>query len=206
MRRLAAASVALLLLAGGAAAATTGPPASTTQLVVVSAPAYHDAHATLTVYALSGGLATVVFGPWPAWLGYDGLAPPGRKREGDGRTPSGSYGFEFMFGIEPDPGVSFPYRRVRRDDFWDDDPASPRYNEWVDARRRDPGRSPEPMYDRPAYEYGAVIAYNTARVPGRGSAVFLHVDVGGPTGGCVALPKGELLELLRWLDPADAPR
>jgi L,D-peptidoglycan transpeptidase YkuD (ErfK/YbiS/YcfS/YnhG family) len=51
-----------------------------------------------------------------------------------------------------------------------------------------------------------VIAYNTARVPGRGSAVFLHVGTGSATAGCVSLPKSELLKVLHWLRPADNPR
>jgi len=188
------------------ASATAQVPGAASQLVVVSARAYHDTVATLTAYDIENGLASVAFGPWKARLGYNGFAPPAGKREGDGRTPSGTFGFQFMFGSEPNPGVLFPYRRVHRYDVWDDDPASPLYNEWVDVRNNDPGTSPEPLYSRPAYEYGVVIAYNTARVPGRGSAVFIHVAVGGPTGGCVSLPRRELLALLRWLDPADAPQ
>ena len=62
------------------------------------------------------------------------------------------------------------------------------------------------MYNRPAYNYGAVIAYNAARTPGLGSAIFLHVSTGGATAGCVALPQGQLLEVLRWLDPSQQPR
>ena len=50
-----------------------------------------------------------------------------------------------------------------------------------------------------------MIAYNRAHVPGRGSAIFLHVGARGPTAGCVALPVRELLELLRWLEPARSP-
>ena len=40
-------------------------------------------------------------------LGADrnGMAPPGAKREGDGRTPSGTFGFGFFFGVDPDPGA-----------------------------------------------------------------------------------------------------
>jgi len=56
------------------------------------------------------------------------------------------------------------------------------------------------------YDYGAVIAYNTSRTPGLGSAIFLHVSSGGSTAGCVSLPPSELLSVLRWLDPARAPR
>jgi L,D-peptidoglycan transpeptidase YkuD (ErfK/YbiS/YcfS/YnhG family) len=62
------------------------------------------------------------------------------------------------------------------------------------------------MFVSPAYDHGAVIAYNPARTPGLGSAIFLHVSSGGPTAGCVALPAGQLVEVLRWLDPALAPR
>jgi L,D-peptidoglycan transpeptidase YkuD (ErfK/YbiS/YcfS/YnhG family) len=133
------------------------------------------------------------------------LAPPGAKREGDGRTPSGTFGFQFFFGVDPSPGVHFPYRRVYPYDVWDDDPASPLYNEWVDERYGNPGADPEPM-DVSAYDYGAVIAYNTARTPGLGSAIFLHINIGTPTAGCVTLPVGELLEILRWLNPAASPR
>ena len=41
---------------------------------------------------------------------------------------------------------------------------------------------------------------------GSGSAIFLHINIGTPTAGCVTLPVGELLEILRWLNPAASPR
>jgi L,D-peptidoglycan transpeptidase YkuD (ErfK/YbiS/YcfS/YnhG family) len=46
----------------------------------------------------------------------------------------------------------------------------------------------------------------TASRPRLGSAIFLHINIGMPTAGCVTLPVGELLEILRWLNPADSPR
>ncbi len=51
-----------------------------------------------------------------------------------------------------------------------------------------------------------MIAYNTARTPGLGSPIFLHVSTGGPTAGCVSLPASQLVEVLRWLDPGREPR
>jgi len=51
-----------------------------------------------------------------------------------------------------------------------------------------------------------VIRYNTARVPGLGSAIFLHVGTGSATAGCVSLPRRELLAILRWLRPRRSPR
>ncbi len=48
---------------------------------------------------------------------------------GDGRTPSGMFGFGFFFGADPDPGVLFPYRQIYTFDVWDDGPSSRLYNE-----------------------------------------------------------------------------
>jgi L,D-peptidoglycan transpeptidase YkuD (ErfK/YbiS/YcfS/YnhG family) len=178
---------------------------ASSQLVTVTAASYGATQAELTAYRRIDGRWHRVLGPWVTWIGRNGLAPPGAKREGDGRTPSGTFGFSFFFGVDPDPGVRFPYRRVNGFDVWDDDPSSPLYNEWVDDRYANPGADPEPM-EVSAYDYGAVIAYNTARTPGLGSAIFLHINIGTPTAGCVTLPVGELLEILRWLNPAASPR
>ena len=186
-------------------AAAYGARRASGQLVTVIAASYGATQAELTAYRRAGGQWHRVFGPWIAWIGRAGMAPPGAKREGDGRTPSGTFGFGFFFGVDPDPGVHFPYRRAHAFDVWDDDPSSPLYNQWVDDRYANPGTDPEQM-DVSAYDYGAVIGYNTARTPGLGSAIFLHVNIGMPTAGCVTLPAGELLEILRWLNPAASPR
>jgi L,D-peptidoglycan transpeptidase YkuD (ErfK/YbiS/YcfS/YnhG family) len=196
----ASSAVASVRLAAASAARLTSD-----QLVTVTAASYGATQAQLTAYQRVDGRWRRVFGPWTAWIGRNGLAPPGAKREGDGRTPSGTFGFQFFFGVDRNPGVHFAYRRVYAYDVWDDDPASPLYNEWVDERYANPGADPEPM-DVSAYDYGAVIAYNTARTPGLGSAIFLHINIGTPTAGCVTLPVGELLEILRWLNPAALPR
>ena len=152
--------------------------------------------------ALTGSVLT---GAVPARVGTRGIAAPGAKREGDGRTPSGTYGIGFFFGVEANPGVTYPYRHAYPYDYWDDDSASSRYNEWVDSQTASPGRDPEPMHNTPAYDYAAVISYNTAREPGLGSAIFLHAGTGGPTAGCVSLPGTQLLEVLRWLRQGDHP-
>jgi L,D-peptidoglycan transpeptidase YkuD (ErfK/YbiS/YcfS/YnhG family) len=190
--------------AAGAAASASAPVVQ--QLITVKAASYGTTYATLRGYRLSGGHWVQVFGPWTARVGYNGVARPGAKREGDGKTPSGTYGLSFFFGVQPNPGVYFSYRHAYSYDYWDDDPASPRYNLWVDARKANPGRNPEPMHNVPAYNYAAVIAYNTARVPGLGSAIFLHVGTGGATAGCVSLPASQLVKVLRWLRPAANPR
>jgi L,D-peptidoglycan transpeptidase YkuD (ErfK/YbiS/YcfS/YnhG family) len=182
------------------------------QVVAVVAGGYGDTTATLTAYQEGPDGWTQVFGPWPAEVGEAGFAPPGEKQEGDLRTPSGSYGFGFFFGIDTDPGVMFPWRSISSSDVWNDDPASADYNEWIDEATQGvaaAGSDPEPMYDPPYYDYGAVIDYNmypVSHTPPDGSAIFFHYSA-TPTVGCVALPDvGELVSVLKWLDPADDPR
>jgi L,D-peptidoglycan transpeptidase YkuD (ErfK/YbiS/YcfS/YnhG family) len=76
------------------------------QLVTVMAASNRATQAQLTAYQRSDGHWRRVFGPWVAWIGRNGMAPPGAKREGDGRTPSGTFGFGFFFGVGPDPECS----------------------------------------------------------------------------------------------------
>jgi L,D-peptidoglycan transpeptidase YkuD (ErfK/YbiS/YcfS/YnhG family) len=191
--------------AGGGTGRSGGQHPAGQQLITVTAPAYGDTYASLSSYQWAGSRWRRVFGPWPARIGRGGLAPPEGKREGDGRTPSGTFGLPFLFGTGPDPGFALPYRQSYPWIAWDDDPASPRYNEWVDTHHHDPGASPEPM-DVSAYVYGVVIGYNSARTPGLGSAIFLHASIGTSTAGCITLPVPRLLRVLRWLDPRRSPR
>ena len=193
----------LLILGPGPAARAATAPAR--QLITVTAATHGSTTATFRAYEVRGATRTEVFGPWTARVGYHGIATAGAKREGDGKTPSGTYGIGFFFGVDPNPGVTYPYRHAYSYDYWDDDPASARYNQWVNTAAASAGRDPEPMHDVPAYDYGAVISYNTARGPGRGSAIFLHVGTGTATAGCVSLPAAELLKVLRWLREPQHP-
>jgi L,D-peptidoglycan transpeptidase YkuD (ErfK/YbiS/YcfS/YnhG family) len=182
-------------------------PQSSTQLVTVVAHA-HATSGTLSVWARKGRCWRRIAGPWTARLGRTGLST--RKHEGDGATPTGTYRFgATMYGIEPNPGVRFRYHRLVCGDWWDEDPASPAYNTFrhVACGRAPPfGGGSEALWRiSPQYRYFAVIDYNASPVvPGRGSAIFLHVALGA-TAGCVSLPEPELLQLLRWLRPAAHP-
>lgn len=200
--------IAALTLAGTVSVAqgSAASVGNAQQVVVVSASGYGTSYATLSAYSRTASGWRRVFGPWSARIGRNGFACCRQKREGDGRTPSGSYDFQFMFGVYANPGVHFSYRRALSTSRWDDDSSSARYNEWVDTRYAWPGRNPEHMRVSPSYNYGAVIGYNLARTPGRGSAIFLHVSAGTSTAGCVALPQSELLTVLRWLTPGKGPR
>jgi L,D-peptidoglycan transpeptidase YkuD (ErfK/YbiS/YcfS/YnhG family) len=116
-----------------------------------------------------------------------------------------------MYGIAPDPGVEFRYHRLVCGDWWDEDPGSPVYNAFQHvACGTQPafGGDSEALWRiSPQYRYFAVIEYNAHPViPGRGSAIFIHVSAARATAGCVSLPEGQLVQLLRWLRPAAAPR
>ena len=211
LKRIGAVAIGVMLCVAASsgaagAAAGTGYPARVRQLITVTAASNSATSAIFRAYRITHGHAARVFGPWTAQVGYNGVARPGQKREGDGRTPAGTYGFSFFFGVRPDDGFSFPFRHAYRYDFWDDDPNSSLYNEWVNAQKQNPGVNPEPMHQVPAYDYAAVITYNARRVPGLGSAIFLHVGTGTATAGCISLPRRELLKVLRWLKPRDHPR
>lgn len=182
-------------------------PTTTSQVVTVQAAGYGASYATVTAWQRqTSGTWAVVDGPYAGRIGVNGIAPPGRKQEGDGRTPTGSFPFTYFFGIKPNPGVAFTYRPITDKDYWDDDPQSANYNLWVVSPPGNPGGAPETMYQVPAYDYGAVIGYNPNRTPGAGSAIFLHVDTGSSTAGCIAIPLPDLLKVLRWLTPSARPR
>lgn len=146
------------------------------------------------------GLWVSVLGTMSGHVGGRGVAPAGAKREGDLRTPSGTFTLGRGFGQRADPGVVFPWQGVGPRDVWVDDPDSSLYNTWQQTPVAERWNSAEPL-DVPAYAYAQVIDYNTARSPGRGSAIFLHVDLGRTTAGCVALPHPDLLRVLRWERP-----
>ena len=140
-------------------------------------------------------------GPYAGHVGRNGVATPGAKREGDSKTPSGAYPMRGGFGIHPNPGLASSWRVTDWRDVWVDDSRSRMYN----THRRLPvnGRwaSAEKMRVSPAYNYAQVIGYNERRTPRRGSAIFLHVDQGRATAGCVSLPTRSLLAVLRWQKP-----
>ena len=118
----------------------------------------------------------------------------GAKREGDGRTPSGTYGFDFMFGVNPIRACTSRSARVTGTNIvWDDDPDSAEPQPLDRHEHGVGGRRSRADVQRAVVLYGAVIAYNTARTPGLGSAIFLHVSHGSSTAGCVAVPTDQLL-------------
>jgi L,D-peptidoglycan transpeptidase YkuD (ErfK/YbiS/YcfS/YnhG family) len=174
------------------------------QRIQVVAPSLRSTVATVTLLECGRRVA----GPWPARVGYHGLSS--HHHEGDGTTPLGTYGIgPTVYGLDADPGVGLRYHRLICGDWWDEDARSPTYNTFrhvaCGARPAFGGGSEALWRISPQYRYFAVIGFNTRAVPGRGSAIFLHVSAGHPTAGCVSLPEPQLLQVLRWLRPAASP-
>ena len=185
-------------------------PAATTQLITVSAPRLHTTSATLRAWRRNGGCWAPVAGPYTARVGWNGLRV--NRREGDGTTPIGTFPIlPRMYGNAPNPGVRFRYTRLHCGDWWVEDPRSPAYNTFqrVGCGVTPPFKvsTPDMSKSPRAYASLAVIGFNTSPVVrGRGSGIFLHVQVSSSTNGCVSLPRAQLLRVLRWLSPAPAPQ
>jgi L,D-peptidoglycan transpeptidase YkuD (ErfK/YbiS/YcfS/YnhG family) len=208
-----AANIAAAALAAACpanAANNLAVPPETTQLITVQAARRKTTYATLRTWRRVEGCWLSVAGPYRARVGRNGLRL--NRREGDGTTPIGMFTLgSRMYGNQPNPGVKFRYTRLRCGDWWVEDPASPAYNTFqrIGCGRRPPFRTttPDMSKDTTAYAFLAVIEFNmNPIVRGRGSGIFLHVQTGSPTNGCVSLRRPELLRVLRWLSPSTSPQ
>ncbi|MEZ4601222.1 MAG: L,D-transpeptidase family protein [Syntrophotaleaceae bacterium] len=183
-------------------------PTETSQVLLVTNENAAGTRGRMHVLEKSGNLWQEVSPPLPVLIGRKGFAPPGEKKEGDGRTPSGVFPLKRTFGYAPQVDTRMPYRQAGVEDVWVDDDAAPDYNRWV--RRGETAAASYELMKREddCYKVGIIIEYNTDPVvPGAGSAIFIHVRRGEdiPTAGCVALAEKDLLKLLGWLDPAAEP-
>ncbi|WP_404816377.1 L,D-transpeptidase family protein [Streptomyces thermolineatus] len=114
--------------------------------------------------------------------------------EGDRRSPVGVFTLSDAGGVLPDPGTRLPY--TRSDAF-----TAPRH--WAKSHWHD---------------FDLVVAIDYNRVRGtspldptrplgqdKGGGIWLHLDHGSGTSGCVSLSKASMEYLLRTLDPEANP-
>ncbi|MGW0873333.1 L,D-transpeptidase family protein [Streptomyces sp. NPDC002740] len=132
--------------------------------------------------------------PWPAHNALRGWSD--HHMGGDLRSPIGVYGLTDAGGLLRDPGTRLSYDRG------------------TGFTPRGTGFEGESL--RGSFDYVIAIDYN--REPGaspldwtrplgaeRGGGIWLHVDHGGPTHGCVSIAEQHMKELLLALDPALHP-
>ncbi|WP_153451073.1 L,D-transpeptidase family protein [Streptomyces smaragdinus] len=166
-------------------------PAHSTQVVTVYGTSRSAPDATVALYTRSG-TAWHRTATWPAHNGRRGWTPD--HHEGDKRSPVGVFTLSDAGGVLSSPGVRLPYTRstlFRAPSWW------------------------KPAYQ---HDFDLVIAIDYNRVKGtspldptrplgraRGGGIWLHLDHGSGTSGCVSLPKTAMRTLLRTLDPARHP-
>ena len=138
----------------------------------------------------------------PGFIGRNGL---GKVKEGDNKTPVGTFLIDRAFGIAEDPGCQMPYTQIDANYYWSGD-WNYKYNQMVDARENPNFEKTysEHLVDYyPHYIYCLNIGYNSECVAGKGSALFIHCF--GPakpwTGGCVALPEDKMLIVMKTIRP-----
>lgn len=157
-------------------------------------------HADVSYYKKAGDGSWALSWKEAGIVGKNGIAWD--KKEGDGKTPAGTYRFTLPFGLKEDPGASLPYHQLVRGDFWVDDPASAHYNQLVNTgdTARDWTSAENLPASHPVYNYALATSYNEECVPGKGSAIFLHCLTAHPdkgSAGCIRLPEERVRELVR---------
>ncbi|MBF6168144.1 L,D-transpeptidase family protein [Streptomyces gardneri] len=146
----------------------------------------------------------------PAWVGAAGISR--EAREGAAYTPEGTFALTEGFGRLPGVGAQLPYLSVDASNtwWWVSDTESPLYNQKFQCTEGecpfDTTRSENLGRTDPQYNYALVIDYNRFPVvPNQGSAFFVHVEVGRPTAGCVAVSDEIMRTLLATLEPSRKP-
>jgi L,D-peptidoglycan transpeptidase YkuD (ErfK/YbiS/YcfS/YnhG family) len=186
------------------------PPAASQQLITVDATTSRSTYATARLWRRVDGCWNSSGGPYSARVGRSGIRK--NKREGDGATPAGTFPIGgTMFGNSPNPGVRYRYVRLQCGDWWVEDSKSPVYNTFqrIGCGRKPPFSvtTPDMSTSPRAYAHLAVVEYNMHPVvPRRGSGIFVHVQIGKATSGCISLRRPALLHVLRWFDPQALPQ
>ena len=168
-------------------------PADSSQVLEAIGAGPNSPNATVVLYQRTAA-GWQAGSSWPAHDALDGWTAD--KRQGDLRTPIGVFTLTDAGGLLANPGTKLPYDQS---------------SEFTISGR---GFEGEPLAG--AFDY--VIAINYNRKTGvsplddtyplgyeKGTGVWLHVDHGGPTHGCVSIPRADIITLLRTLDPAQHP-
>lgn len=136
-------------------------------------------------------------------LGRSGVTEA--KQEGDGASPAGIWPLRQVL-FRPDridrPATALRVSAISPDDGWCDDPADPLYNRPV---RLPYDASAESLWrDDELYDLVVVLGYNDDPPrAGLGSAIFFHLATPefGPTAGCVAVHRPDMVRLLAHCGP-----
>jgi L,D-peptidoglycan transpeptidase YkuD (ErfK/YbiS/YcfS/YnhG family) len=169
-------------------------PRDTRQILLVTGADKNSSNSTAVLYQRTDSGEWQPQGSWAARNALRGWTTD--HHDGDLHSPEGVFALTDAGGLLPDPGSKLPYHQSHR--------------------FTDPGTGFEGEPLTGVFDY--VIAINYNRVTGtspldgrrpdgesRGGGIWLHLDHGGPSHGCVTLSRSAMVDLMRTLDPAQHP-
>ena len=124
------------------------------------------------------------------------------KNEGDYSTPKGLFGLRRLYFRKDRVGIprcKINKKIIKKNIAWCDDVKHKKYNEEIKTRNES---LKESLYRKDhKYDYIISISHNERKIPGKGSAVFIHLTNDyKPTAGCIALKKKDFEILLKLID------
>ena len=124
------------------------------------------------------------------------------KREGDFSTPKGLFNLKKLYFRKDRVGIpkcKIDKKVIKKNMAWCDDSNHKKYNEEIKTLNKNLKENFHRKDHK--YDYIISISYNKQKIPGKGSAVFIHLtDNYKPTSGCVALKKKDFEILLKLID------
>ncbi|MFY9916474.1 MAG: L,D-transpeptidase family protein, partial [Nocardioidaceae bacterium] len=199
------------------------------QMITVTSANWETSTATLRAWQRrTDGSWRLARGPVRAVVGYNGWVQASKRVQATGTTPAGRFRLPYAFGRLADPGANLRYRHFDRNDWWPYEPRDPAtYNVWQWHKAKKShwrANKAEHLWSYgDQYAYGVVIGFNLPSQiryshrraqwvadgradTKRGGGIFLHVRGDGATAGCVAVSRGQLRWLIRWLRPGAHPQ
>ncbi|WP_328912611.1 MULTISPECIES: L,D-transpeptidase family protein [unclassified Streptomyces] len=169
-------------------------PAASRQVLVASGKAKNSSESLVTLWSRTSDGHWHAGAAWPAHNALHGWTRT--HHAGDLHSPIGVFALSDAGGFDANPGTKLPYHHSSK------------------FQAGGVGFEGEPLDD--AFDY--VIAINYNRVagtspldgtqplgPSRGGGIWVHVDHGGPTHGCVSVSAAHMVDLLHTLLPAAHP-
>ena len=124
------------------------------------------------------------------------------KNEGDFSTPRGVFKLKKLYFRKDRVGIpesKINKKMITKNMAWCDDPKNKKYNEEIKSFKNN---LKESLYRTDhKYDYLISISHNEKKVPGKGSAIFIHLTKDyKSTAGCIAIQKKNFQILLKLID------
>ncbi|MFJ2831454.1 L,D-transpeptidase family protein [Streptomyces sp. NPDC087263] len=172
-------------------------PANARQVVLVTGQGRNSSASQVVLYQRTGTGTGTGWEPGAAWPAHNALKGwTDDHHAGDLRSPIGVFALTDAGGLLADPGTKLPYDQSQGFTIggtgFEGEPLAGSFDYVIAINyNREPGTSP--------------LDWTRPLGTGKGGGIWLHVDHGGPTHGCVSLEEDHLEQLLRTLDPDRHP-